>query len=66
VIGLCCIPHVITAAAAAAAAGNAIQALGKVMGSELPHVPGGSGVALYPASVKPNAAAAASSVSVCC
>jgi uroporphyrinogen-III synthase len=29
-----------------------IQALGKVMGSELPHVPGGSDVVLYPASVK--------------
>jgi uroporphyrinogen-III synthase len=26
--------------------------LGKVMGSELPHVPGGSDVVLYPASVK--------------
>lgn len=28
------------------------QALGKVMGAELPHVPGGSDVVLYPASVK--------------
>jgi uroporphyrinogen-III synthase len=28
------------------------QALGKVMGSELPHIPGGSDVVLYPASVK--------------
>ncbi|KAF8057131.1 hypothetical protein HT031_006140 [Scenedesmus sp. PABB004] len=31
---------------------TATKALGKVMGSELPHVPGGSGVVLYPASVK--------------
>lgn len=28
------------------------QALGKVMGSELPHIPGGSDQVLYPASVK--------------
>jgi uroporphyrinogen-III synthase len=28
------------------------QALGKVMGAELPHVPGGSDIVLYPASVK--------------
>eukprot|EP00882_Tetradesmus_deserticola_P008034 GHRQ01008463.1.p2 GENE.GHRQ01008463.1~~GHRQ01008463.1.p2 ORF type:complete len:238 (+),score=109.28 GHRQ01008463.1:329-1042(+) len=31
---------------------TATKALGKVMGSELPHVPGGSDVVLYPASVK--------------
>lgn len=29
-----------------------LQALGKVMGSELPHLPGGADTVLYPASVK--------------
>lgn len=32
--------------------GSILQALGKVMGSELPHIPGGSDTVLYPASVK--------------
>uniref|UniRef100_A0A383V9M9 Uroporphyrinogen-III synthase n=1 Tax=Tetradesmus obliquus TaxID=3088 RepID=A0A383V9M9_TETOB len=31
---------------------TATKALGKVMGAELPHIPGGSDVVLYPASVK--------------
>eukprot|EP00878_Enallax_costatus_P004246 GHUV01004476.1.p1 GENE.GHUV01004476.1~~GHUV01004476.1.p1 ORF type:complete len:287 (+),score=66.67 GHUV01004476.1:206-1066(+) len=31
---------------------TATKALGKVMGSELPHIPGGSDTVLYPASVK--------------
>lgn len=30
----------------------AVQALGKVMGSELPHIPNGADTVLYPASVK--------------
>eukprot|EP00197_Chlamydomonas_leiostraca_P010590 CAMPEP_0202867360 /NCGR_PEP_ID=MMETSP1391-20130828/9267_1 /ASSEMBLY_ACC=CAM_ASM_000867 /TAXON_ID=1034604 /ORGANISM="Chlamydomonas leiostraca, Strain SAG 11-49" /LENGTH=287 /DNA_ID=CAMNT_0049547399 /DNA_START=64 /DNA_END=927 /DNA_ORIENTATION=- len=42
----------VLAAAGVTPAFTSSKALGKTMGSELPHVPGGSGVVLYPASAK--------------